>query len=99
MTADFRLTRTTAKVLLALAEQPQAWRYGYDLSRQTGLKSGTLYPLLMRLAERGWLQTRWEDSGLAGRPPRHMYRLTGDGQAQAAALAAPDARLRWSAAS
>ena len=35
------------------------WRYGYDISRNTGLKSGTLYPILMRLAEHGMLETSW----------------------------------------
>ena len=54
------------------------WRYGYDLSRSTGLKSGTLYPILMRLAEHGLLETSWETVE-AGRPPRHLYKLTGDG--------------------
>ena len=44
----------------------------------TGLKSGTLYPILMRLKERGWLETRWEVVE-NGKPPRHMYRLTPDG--------------------
>jgi len=59
--------------------QPNDWHYGYDISRETGLKSGTLYPILMRLASNHWLETRWEE-GEPGRPQRHMYRLTGDGK-------------------
>jgi PadR family transcriptional regulator, regulatory protein PadR len=47
-------------------------------SLDTGLKSGTLYPILMRLAERRLLETRWE-SPEAGKPPRHMYKLTAAG--------------------
>jgi DNA-binding PadR family transcriptional regulator len=54
------------------------WRYGYDISRATGLKSGTIYPLLMRLAECELLETCWETTE-AGKPPRHMYRLTPGG--------------------
>jgi DNA-binding PadR family transcriptional regulator len=59
-------------------DAPKSWQYGYDISRATGLKSGTLYPILMRLADRKLLETRWEDAE-TGRPPRHMYRLTAEG--------------------
>jgi DNA-binding PadR family transcriptional regulator len=73
--------RRSPQTLLVLAEflhEPKDWKYGYDISRSTGLKSGTLYPILMRLAEHGLLDTSWETAE-AGRPPRHMYRLTADG--------------------
>ena len=43
----------TLAVLAALATEPSAWRHGYDLARETGLKSGTLYPILVRLAGTG----------------------------------------------
>lgn len=66
----------TTTVLLALAEDPSAWRHGYDLCQQTGLKAGTIYPILIRLADRGLLETTWESEIPAGRPPRHLYRLT-----------------------
>lgn len=66
----------TTNVLLALAEDPGAWRHGYDLCQQTGLKAGTMYPILIRLADRGLLETTWESEIPAGRPPRHLYRLT-----------------------
>jgi DNA-binding PadR family transcriptional regulator len=72
-------------VLGVLLEAPAAWRYGYALSQRTGLRSGTLYPLLMRLAERGWLETRWEEPERPGRPPRHVYRLTAEGARAATA--------------
>jgi PadR family transcriptional regulator PadR len=75
-----RISRQTIAVISALLDQPSEWRYGYDLSRQTGLKSGTLYPILMRLSGGKWLETRWEDSPESGRPARHMYRLTGEGR-------------------
>ena len=73
-----RITSQTLRVLDAFLEQPEDWKYGYDLSRNTGLKSGTLYPILMRLAEHKLLETKWEESE-PGRPPRHMYRFTPDG--------------------
>ena len=70
----------TLKVFSALLHTPADWHYGYGLSKQTGLAPGTLYPILARLVERGLLDTRWEPSDQPGRPPRHLYRLSGDGQ-------------------
>jgi PadR family transcriptional regulator PadR len=85
MPEPIRLSPQTAKVLDALLEAPRSWRYGYDISRDTGLKSGTLYPILMRLADRELVETRWQTSE-SGTPPRHMYRLTPDGLRSARAL-------------
>jgi len=73
-----RLSIQTLLVLHEFLQAPQDWRYGYDISRNAALKSGTLYPILMRLAEHKLLETRWETSE-AGKPPRHMYRLTASG--------------------
>jgi PadR family transcriptional regulator, regulatory protein PadR len=87
-----RPSAQTTTVLLALAETPAAWRYGYDLCQQLGLKAGSMYPILMRLADRGLLETSWEADAPAGRPPRHLYRLTGPGLELAAELAAAPAR-------
>lgn len=72
-----RKSPQTTLVFSTLLGASQGWSYGYDVSRNTGLKSGTLYPILMRLAERGLLETTWETvTGASGRPPRHLYRLT-----------------------
>ncbi len=73
-------------VLRAMAAQPRTWRYGYDLTRETGLQAGTLYPLLMRLADQGFLEAEWQPSPHPGRPARHAYRLTADGASLARAL-------------
>lgn len=83
MTRAPNISRQTRSVLGALLAQPQAWRYGYDLSKETGLKSGTLYPLLMRLADQGLLEAEWRQPLQPGRPPRHAYRLTDAGAALA----------------
>ncbi len=93
MPDDIRISPQTLAILSALLSTPADWRYGYDLSRETGLKSGTLYPILMRLAERDWLETRWEHSDDNGKP-RHIYRLTADG-AQAARELLEANRGRW----
>ena len=78
-----RLTRTMARTLLAFLEAPRSWRYGYDLMKVAGLSSGTLYPLLARLTENGWLESRWQESEFPGKPPRQLYRLTATGRIQA----------------
>lgn len=74
----------TLSVLSALCDEPSQWRYGYALAKQVGLKSGTLYPILIRLADRGLVEARWQDEPQPGRPRRHMYRVTADGAAAAA---------------
>jgi len=87
MPDEIRISPQTLEILNQLSGSPDDWRYGYDLSRETGLKSGTLYPILMRLTERGWLETRWEHAEQNGKP-RHIYRLTGEGQKAARILLA-----------
>jgi DNA-binding PadR family transcriptional regulator len=83
-------------LLGALVQSPEVWRYGYDLSKQTGLKAGTLYPLLMRLERLGWLETTWGELA-GGRPPRHLHRLTALGLTEARGrLTAERARVKGS---
>ena len=69
----------TISVLVALAADPARWRYGYDLATEVRLKSGSLYPILVRLADGDLLETSWEP-GVGSRPPRHLYRLTPTGR-------------------
>jgi PadR family transcriptional regulator PadR len=84
-------SQQTKVVLLAFLENPQGWRYGYDLTKETGLKSGTLYPLLMRLHDQGLLDAEWHSSPQPGRPARHAYRLTRSGIALAGQARSIDA--------
>ena len=94
----------TLAVVLALAEAPTTWRYGYELCNRLDIQAGSMYPILIRLTDRGLLETAWETDAPAGRPPRHLYRLTGPGLAYAAeqAQAAPSGsdvlRVRWAGA-
>ena len=81
----------TILVLRALLVRSGDWRYGYDLSKEIGLQTGTLYPVLMRLADKGLLESAWHDSDRPGAPPRHAYRLTRTGVAFA--LASTDATV------
>ncbi len=88
MVTEREFSAQTLAVLAALCSEASAWRHGYDLARQTGLKSGTLYPILLRLSDRGLVEACWEDIQPAGRPRRHLYRLTSGGLARAEAALA-----------
>ena len=77
--------------MTALVADPAAWRYGYELGQEIGLKAGTLYPILIRLCDQGLLEASWETGTPQGRPPRHLYRLTAAGLHQTRELAAPAA--------
>jgi PadR family transcriptional regulator, regulatory protein PadR len=70
-------------VLDALLRARRGWIHGYELCKQTGVKSGTLYPLMIRLEEQGYLEAEWREPAEPGRPPRHAYRLTASGAALA----------------
>jgi PadR family transcriptional regulator len=90
--ATRRPSRQTLEVLAYLARDPGEWRHGYDLSAETGIASGTLYPLLMRLDDSGHLESKWEPSPTDGRPARHLYRLTTSGATYLAAQPSPPIR-------
>jgi PadR family transcriptional regulator, regulatory protein PadR len=81
-------SQQTLSVLAALCAQPSDWQHGYALAKQTGLKSGTLYPILIRLADRELVEACWQEEPEPGKPRRHLYRLTADGAAVAAAALA-----------
>ena len=78
-------------VLAFLSEAGPEWRHGYDLVRATGVKSGTVYPLLIRLEAQGYLEAQWQPPAAPGRPPRHAYRLTAEGARFAGTILAADA--------
>ena len=83
MPTDTRITYPTALVLTAVARR---LRYGFDIIDATGLRSGTVYPILRRLEDAGLLRSHWEGAPTAhaaGRPPRRYYELTGAGAAVA----------------
>ena len=73
-----RLSTQALRVLEAFLNAPQHTEYGYSISQATGLKSGSLYPILMRLAEQQLVEASWE-SAQGGKPARHVYRLTPEG--------------------
>jgi PadR family transcriptional regulator, regulatory protein PadR len=86
MTPGPRMTLQTQLVLRVMLAEPGAGRYGLQLCEETGLPSGTIYPIVARLEQLGWVQSSWEDPRkhvAAGRPRRRYYRLTDEGAQQA----------------
>jgi DNA-binding PadR family transcriptional regulator len=75
------LTDTQRRVLRVLLVDPASPRYGYEMMKAAGVKSGTLYPMLKRWQDEGMVVAEWEDAASApeGRPARKYYRLTGEG--------------------
>lgn len=76
-----RPSKQMLSLLAAMMAESSVWRHGYDLMKGTGLSSGTLYPLLMRMTEQGLVEAEWREPTQRGRPPRHAYRLTASGVA------------------
>lgn len=80
-----QLSLMAAKVLSAFLEDATKEQYGFGLLKLTGVRSGSLYPLLDRLEKRGWVESWQEDidTGVEGRPRRRLYRLTLLGELEA----------------
>lgn len=86
-------------VLGLFIREPAIERYGLEVIEATGMKSGSLYPILHRLESRGFLLSSWEDPAsaiAAQRRPRRRYRLATDSTvaAQAALTAWQEAKRR-----
>jgi PadR family transcriptional regulator, regulatory protein PadR len=85
---NVRISLQTLHALEAFLENPAQELSGADVHRRSGLASGTLYPILLRLESAGWFVSRWEtiDPASAGRPRRRLYRLTPGGLARASEI-------------
>ena len=96
------MTVPTLKVLAALMRAERIELSGAEIARETRLLSGTTYPILMRLEQLGWLDSRWEDGDphALGRPRRRFYRITALGEKRAKAavksLQSTFRKLAWS---
>lgn len=92
-----RMTMATKALLRVLLEDPQSEHYGLEIGKAAHLPSGTLYPILQRLEDAGWLTSDWEriDESVEGRRRRRYYRLTGLGQTSAERALVGDGGLAW----
>jgi len=84
MSKSPKMTTTVQLVLAQFVAEPGADVFGAEITRRTGLDSGSLYPILARLERAGWLLSREEPAEIASaerRPRRRYYRITGAGEA------------------
>ena len=88
------MTEPTRKVLHALLDHPDHERYGLDLAKQAAVAHGTMYGILLRLEDWGWVESRIDYPTERAAPPRRYYRLTPDGAARAHAALTHAARTR-----
>ena len=97
MTRRRALSAHARNLLGALLEAGDRWSHGYELTTKTGIRSGTLYPILIRLEAQGVLEAEWRQPVSSGRPPRHVYRLTAAGRLIARSEAPPrsSAPAQW----
>jgi PadR family transcriptional regulator PadR len=96
-----RRTNALITVLAALMADPDGRHWGYEVSKQSGLRSGVLYPILHRMLDEGWLMDGWEETVTNDRkrPPRRYYEVTDEGRRQMGAMLAEarqDARFQAS---
>ena len=68
-------------ITLAILSQLRDEHYGYSLIKllnEKGLEidQGTVYPLLRRLQDNGWLESEWN---VEGSRPRRYYQISADG--------------------
>ncbi|UUY52774.1 PadR family transcriptional regulator (plasmid) [Streptomyces yangpuensis] len=92
-----RMTLATRAVLSAFLAKPADEHYGLQIADAAELPGGTIYPILIRLEQCGWLESRWEDIDPQeeGRPQRRYYRLSERGaEAATAAMARASSRKR-----
>lgn len=93
--ADPRMTLQTLAVLQAMLETPAEPRYGLEIADAVRFPTGTIYPILARLEQAGWVESEWENvsPAVAGRPRRRLYTLTGSGAVAARRALADGRRL------
>ena len=76
-----RLSLQSLKVLQAFAANPEKAYCGSEIMEVAGIASGTLYPILIRFENAGWLTSSWENicPSEEGRPRKRFYKISGHG--------------------
>lgn len=77
-----RMSLATAQVLSEMLKRPTDEFYGLELIKATGIPSGSLYPIMMRLEDQGWVTSHWEDLE-EGKRKRKFYKFTPVGERRA----------------
>ncbi len=84
-----------ARAVLQVLLDPNVQHFGLRIAKETGLPTGSVYPILVRLQQAGWLESEWEDidPAVEQRPARRFYRLTTRGAQRAQAVVASHGAL------
>lgn len=86
MEHPFRITSATLDVMEAFLASP-AELHGFAVAKAAARPTGSVYPILARMEQAGWLESHWEDGHPEeGRPRRRFYTLTRDGAAASRAV-------------
>jgi len=77
-----KLSPQTLAVLKYMVDNPKNEVFGLELIEALGQPAGTIYPILTRLEEIGWIEGEWEsyERKDKGRRRRRYYLLTKDGK-------------------
>jgi DNA-binding PadR family transcriptional regulator len=86
MAAIERKTKTTIAVVRALFTLPESERHGFGIALASSCRAGTVYKILDRLMEDGWLSFRWEPNPNDKNPPRKVFSFTERGGREASAF-------------
>jgi PadR family transcriptional regulator PadR len=78
MTGRPNKTKNAVRILKKFCDDPTAEIHGFKFVEELDLKSGAVYPLLIRWENMGWVESRWEESDRPG-PRKRLYRLTAKG--------------------
>lgn len=78
---ETRISASGMKVLRLFLTSVRKTRSGAEITRESGVGAGTLYPMLARFERDGLLTSAWEDIDPReeGRPRRRLYRISGEG--------------------
>ena len=81
MGRQVRVTLQTLQVLQVLQDDTAGQHYGLEISKKSGLPTGSVYPIMTRLEIAGWISSAWEDidESAQGRRRRRYYWLTEEG--------------------
>jgi PadR family transcriptional regulator PadR len=88
MDGPVRITQPLLAVLEVLLDADDNELHGWAIMKTTGRSGPTIYKILERLAEAGWVTSRWEEDTEPGRPRRRYYRLTPHGALEARVIIA-----------
>ncbi len=93
MDAPFRITEQLVRVLDVFLDDPTGNHYGFRIAKDAAIQTGTLYPIMARLEDAGWLTGRWQDEDNTRGPRKRLYTLTPEGLNRAPAVVASRAKI------